>query len=118
MRRQKTRPSIHRQPCGSGLRPLATLALTLSVLAGALVVVLAMEATTSTRETAMLAEAKQSLNAIQLAVERFWVDNDEYPAYLTGGSQRARAGAPCQARRQLHWQWPAARNGHGPRPLR
>jgi hypothetical protein len=80
-------PRIHRQPCGSGLTAFATLALTLSVLAVALVVVLAMEDTTKTREMALLAEAKQNLHAIQLAIERFSVDNDEYPAYLTGGSR-------------------------------
>jgi hypothetical protein len=72
---------------GSGLASMGTMALVLTILGFILLMVLAMEDVTDAKDTARLAEAQQNLHDIQLSTERFWVDNDVYPAYLTGGQR-------------------------------
>lgn len=72
---------------GLSLAPLGAIVLWLCMLAFVLLLVLAMQDVTGTKESAKLDEAKQGLHDIQLGVERFCVDNKAYPDYLIGGNR-------------------------------
>lgn len=72
---------------GFSLAPIGGIIVWLSLLGFVLLLVLAMEDVTESKEAAKLTEAKQSLHDIQLSVERFCVDNQAYPDYLIGGNR-------------------------------
>ena len=72
---------------GFSLAPIGGIVMWLSMLSLVLLLVMAMEDATDSKEAAKLAEAKQGLHDIQLGVERFCVDNQAYPDYLIGGNR-------------------------------
>lgn len=71
----------------SSLARIGGIVLWLSILGFVLLVVMAMDETSDAKAAARLGQAKQSLHEIQLSVERFHIDCEVYPAYLTGGGR-------------------------------
>jgi len=58
------------------------------VLVVILLVVHGMQSSTTQRSTARGGESKQGLHDVQLALEKYYKDNSQYPAYLIGGEAR------------------------------
>lgn len=81
--------NVNRRNTGTNgsMAALGTIALVLGVLGFTLLLVMAMDEATDAKAATRLGQAKQNLHEIQLSVERFWVDCENYPPYLIGGGR-------------------------------
>lgn len=84
---------------GLSLAPLGGIVLWLSMLSFVLLLVMAMDETSDAKAAARLGEAKRNLHDIQVSVEQYLIDNEEYPAYLIGGGRDYTAKVDVNAAR-------------------